>query len=108
MNAQSILAGRRVSTHALEPTVSDPSPPADAKRSKTVFVDAGGRSVAEVPRLFVPIYEGMLFDLEDGCVMVTAVNWDLDADATTCRLDVVAAPAELIDDGAAPLDSTAS
>jgi hypothetical protein len=67
-------------------------------RPRTIFVDQDGAYAGEVERVFVPIYEGFLLDVNGASVTVTSVEWEILEDATTCRVGIAPTPAELLAD----------
>jgi hypothetical protein len=65
--------------------------------TKTIFLDSEGNQVGEVPRIFMPVYRGLLFEIGDDAVTVTSVDWEITDESTTCRLGVAPTPLELLD-----------
>jgi hypothetical protein len=65
--------------------------------TKTIFLDADGNQLGEVPRIFAPMYCGLLFEVAGDPVTVTSVDWEITDESTTCRLGVAPTPLELLD-----------
>jgi hypothetical protein len=64
--------------------------------SKTVFVDQHGKHAGEIGGVFFEIYEGLLVEVNGESVIVTSVDWEILEEATTCRIGIAPAPAELL------------